>query len=376
TFHSGSMETEEVEEQNNVGSPSPLFERARLFSENKNHSKQPITPICNGKSWEVQFGDKHSQFQVTIHNAREFRELRSNVLPRGDASFIKSLARCHNWNACGGKSGSFFLRTRDERFVIKEFSNTELKTFLAKANRYFKYMAETLKKKRPTVLARILGVYRVECKNLLTGCSSKSDVLVMENLFHNQPNIKHIYDLKGSRRKRFVSEQQAPSQTDLTELANDALNMQNVAEDEVVELLNDSPRMQVLLDQNFANSMLDSPIFMRASVKSELNAVLTADTDFLVSLLIMDYSLLVGVDQKNCTLVIGIIDYVREFTMDKKVEMIFKQTIAGTSQDQPTVVTPRLYRDRFLSRLNDYFTVVSDHWSHSHLESFKEEQNT
>ena len=50
---------------------------------------------------------------------------------------------------------------------------------------------------KPTVLAKLLGFYTVEIKNLETGATqAKADLLVMENLFYNQSIVK-TFDLKG-----------------------------------------------------------------------------------------------------------------------------------------------------------------------------------
>ena len=43
-----------------------------------------------------------------------------------------------------------------------------------------------------------------------------------------------------------------------------------------------------------------------------MKAALEADTAFLASLGVMDYSLLLGVDRQNRQLVVGIIDFVRQ----------------------------------------------------------------
>ena len=60
---------------------------------------------------------------------------------------------------------------------------------------YFRYMDATTNK--PTVLAKLLGFYTVEIKNLETGATqAKADLLVMENLFYNQEVVK-TFDLKG-----------------------------------------------------------------------------------------------------------------------------------------------------------------------------------
>lgn len=58
---------------------------------------------------------------------------------------------------------------------------------------------------KPTVLAKLLGFYTVEIKNLETGVSqAKTDLLVMENLFHGR-NISKKFDLKGIQGRKVKS---------------------------------------------------------------------------------------------------------------------------------------------------------------------------
>jgi 1-phosphatidylinositol-3-phosphate 5-kinase len=60
---------------------------------------------------------------------------------------------------------------------------------------YFRYMDSTAGK--PTVLAKLLGFYTVEIRNLESGTvQSKADLLVMENLFYDREVVK-TFDLKG-----------------------------------------------------------------------------------------------------------------------------------------------------------------------------------
>jgi 1-phosphatidylinositol-3-phosphate 5-kinase len=55
---------------------------------------------------------------------------------------------------------------------------------------------------KATVLAKLLGFYTVEIRNLETGATqAKADLLVMENLFHNQKIVK-TFDLKGMQGRR------------------------------------------------------------------------------------------------------------------------------------------------------------------------------
>ncbi|TPP63206.1 1-phosphatidylinositol 3-phosphate 5-kinase [Fasciola gigantica] len=88
----------------------------------------------------------------------------------------------------------------------------------------------------------------------------------------------------------------------------------------------------------------------------------------------MDYSLLVGVDPTTNQLVIGLIDYLRKFTLDKRLEMLIKQTITSAQGPMPTILTPDLYRERFLFQMDSYFPLVPDQWYDSlaeHVEAWR-----
>ena len=68
---------------------------------------------------------------------------------------------------------------------------------------YFRYMDTTAHK--PSVLAKLMGFYTVEIKNMETNTvQSKADLLIMENLFFEQ-NISQTFDLKGIQGRKVKS---------------------------------------------------------------------------------------------------------------------------------------------------------------------------
>lgn len=95
----------------------------------------------------------------------------------------------------------------------------------------------------------------------------------------------------------------------------------------------------------------------------------------------MDYSLVVGVDSQKNELVVGIVgeflvmsskqdtisyscvplDYIRTYTWDKKLESWVKESalLRGAGKGEPTIVTPKQYRQRFCSAMERYFPLVS-----------------
>ncbi|XP_069947039.1 1-phosphatidylinositol 3-phosphate 5-kinase isoform X3 [Cherax quadricarinatus] len=282
---------------------------------------------------ELQWNDQHAKFYCKIFFAEHFRQLRKMVFPFGDEFYIRSLSRCVLWEARGGKSGSVFCKSHDDRFILKEMSRFEMSSFLDFGPAYVQYIVNCEKEQQPTILTRIVGVYRIGYKNTTTNKAQRMDVLVMENLFY-QRNIAHKFDLKGSIRNRLV----------------------NTLGKEESEL--------VLLDENLLRMACSSPLYVRPHSKTVISRAIAADTAFLSQQLIMDYSLLVGIDTTANELVIGIIDYIRTFTWDKKLETIIKGSVLGGGAGRlPTVVSPEVYRTRFCHAMDRYFLLTPDRWT-------------
>ncbi|XP_071791852.1 1-phosphatidylinositol 3-phosphate 5-kinase-like [Asterias amurensis] len=283
---------------------------------------------------ELQFTDAatNTQFFCLVYHADQFLQLRKYVFPAGEETYIRSLSRSVSWLAQGGKSRSKFLKTKDDRFVLKQISRLEFQSFKEFAPHYFKYIEQANTEQRPTTLAKILGVYKVGYQNPITNTAQKHVLLIMENLFY-QRQMGQVFDLKGSIRNRHVKT--TGQEPDL-----------------------------VLMDENLLKHMVDSPLFIRSHSKAALTMAVHYDSMFLAKHFIMDYSLLVGLDAKTEELVVGIIDYIRTFTWDKKLEMMVKSTgIVGGQGKMPTVVSPELYRTRFCEAMDKYFLLVPDRWT-------------
>ena len=55
-----------------------------------------------------------------------------------------------------------------------------------------------------------------------------------------------------------------------------------------------------------------------------------------------------------------ILDYIRTYTWDKKLESWVKDStfLGGANKGEPTIIGPRQYRQRFLSAMERYFPLV------------------
>ncbi|KAF2743640.1 hypothetical protein M011DRAFT_521485 [Sporormia fimetaria CBS 119925] len=272
------------------------------------------------------FTNRGVRAQCKIFYAQSFDALRlkTHVASR----FVESLSRCSKWDSKGGKSKSLFLKTLDERFVLKSLSSAEVNAFFKFAPNYFAFTHQNLFKGLPSVIAKMFGLFQVQIKTP-TGKDFDCFLLVMENLFYErEPNRR--YDLKGSMRNRKV---------------------QSTGE-----------RDEVLLDENLVDVIYsETPIFVREHSKKLLKASVWNDTLFLQQQNVMDYSLMAGFwddGDGRREIGVGIIDCIRTYTWDKKLESWIKDR----GKNKPTITSPRDYRNRFRMAMEKYILQAPNCW--------------
>ncbi|KAF3909723.1 hypothetical protein AA313_de0209251 [Arthrobotrys entomopaga] len=280
-----------------------------------------------GTHLRYQFPKGNARMYCKVFFAEQFDALRRNC---GVADrFIESLSRCVKWDSKGGKTKSVFLKTLDDRIILKQLSQIETAAFLKFAPSYFHIMSEALFHELPTAIAKMLGFFTIYIKNPNTGTELRWDLLVMENLFYDR-KMSRTFDLKGSMRNRYVQE----------------TGEQN----------------EVLLDENMVDYIWKNPLFVREHSKKLLRASLWNDTLFLERNQVMDYSLMVGIDDQRKELVIGLIDCVRTYTFDKKIENYIKSTGIAGGRNKPTITSPKEYKRRFREAMERYVLEAPNCW--------------
>ena len=268
-----------------------------------------------GTHLKYQFQDGSAKMLCKIFYAEQFEAVRRKC--GIDFRFIESISRCMKWDSKGGKTKSVFLKTNDDRLVLKSLSQIETQAFLRFAPSYFTLMGEALFHELPSVIAKMVGFYQVIIKNPATGTEFNWFLLAMENLFYDRsPN--RIFDLKGSMRNRRIQ----------------STGEQN----------------EVLLDENMVDYIYERPLFAREHSKRLLRASVYNDTLFLARQNVMDYSLMVAIDEQRKELVVGIIDCIRTYTWDKKLETWIKDR----GKNRPTVTSPKEYKNRFREAMSRY----------------------
>ncbi|KAL4918958.1 hypothetical protein BDW62DRAFT_180196 [Aspergillus aurantiobrunneus] len=281
-----------------------------------------------GTHLKYQFQEGQAKMLCKVFYAEQFDALRKKC---GIADrIVESLSRCAKWDSKGGKTNSLFLKTLDDRFILKSLSPIETQAFLKFAPAYFQIMSEALFHELPSAIAKMFGFYQVIIKDPATNTEFNWFLLLMENLFYDRVPTR-IFDLKGSMRNRKV---------------------QSTGE-----------RNEVLLDENMVDFIYETPLFAREHSKKLLSQSVWNDTLFLGRQNVMDYSLMIAIDESRSELVVGVIDCIRTYTWDKKLESWIKDRgFAGSSKNRPTVTSPKEYKSRFREAMARYVLQAPSCW--------------
>jgi len=166
----------------------------------------------------------------------------------------------------GGASGSFFFFSHDNRFIIKTIGASEKKVLLGMLDDMIYHFEHT---DNQSMLARIYGLYTIK-----TNIFGSLDLILMQNTSKTKSKDKLTFDLKGS----FVN--------------------RNVVTSEKF-WLKDLSFSRTLKDINFltmSKSLKFPLVAIQLDVTIYLLNILKADTIFLSKHGLMDYSLLLTIE--------------------------------------------------------------------------------
>jgi len=318
-----------VRKQQHAHNASQTSVNGSLATEQDEQQKAIEAALLSDTGTHMKYSFAHGSVKASckIFYAESFDALRRRC---GAADrFVESLSRCLKFDSKGGKTKSLFLMTLDNRFIIKSLQEIELKAFTKFAPDYFAFMSYTLFHGVPSVIAKMFGLFQVIIKNPATGIDFSYYLLVMENLFYERtPNRR--FDLKGSMRNRKIESTGQPD--------------------------------EVLLDENLVETIFESPLFVREHARRLLQASVWNDTMFLSKQNVMDYSLMAGFDDTRKELIVGIIDCIRTYTWDKKLESWIKDR----GKNKPTITSPKDYRNRFRVSMMQYVLQAPNCWHQFH----------
>jgi len=266
--------------------------------------------------------------------------------------------------------------------------------FLDCAPAYFEYLSKAFFHGLPTVLCKIVGVYQIGYHNRVTGRRTMEQVAVMQNIFYGR-KISKVFDLKGSLRGRFTrqgnSEKEKKagkhsahyrrSKSDATSDSDSFLSGDEdddststssggTEKDEKItsnaekgEKSEKSPSSATLLDGDFLEFTSGRPLPLTDRAKAVFHMSILNDTLFLSIINVLDYSILVGIDEEKMELVVGIIDFMRQYDILKQMERVGKSLPMVVGSEAPTIIQPPLYKQRFTNAMERYFMTVPSKWT-------------
>jgi 1-phosphatidylinositol-4-phosphate 5-kinase len=270
------------------------------------------------------------KFQVLLDlDNIEFEDIQESL------SVLKNRNQVFQAGEGQGKSGSFFFYSHDRKFIVKTLLKDEKGTFLRMLDQYIDHIVHSDNK---SLLVRVYGLYTIQ-----SSYYSNLDVILMENLARNfdKANVPlYTFDLKGS-----VINRRDP-----------------VAKGRVLKCLNfvdinESSRRLVRLDINQTEQLYD---------------VIERDSFFLRRMEIMDYSMLMVIEQvtskvqaanrfenlsrneyKSCdnSLIyhVGLIDFLQHYTLPKRAEHYLKAEVLMRTMEKISCVPPAFYQERFMN---------------------------
>jgi len=209
--------------------------------------------------------------------------------------------------------------------------------------RQFTYLLFLLVSYRPTVLCKIVGVYQIGVHNRETGKRSMEQVAVMQNIFYNK-KITRVFDLKGSLRGRFTAHLPTVKEDERSETTNpeplsrrsssvNPSSESNSIVDEAEESQKQSKKESlsgpaVLLDGDFLEFTMGRPMPLTDRAKAVFQMSILNDSLFLSIINVLDYSIVVGVDEESMELVVGIIDFMRQYVFAGANRVIYQRSTA------------------------------------------------
>lgn len=162
----------------------------------------------------------------------------------GKANYIEFISNA--------KSGQFFFYSPDGKYMIKTMTNSESKFLRRIMPHYFRHCANNPN----TLIAKFLGMYRVKLYHIRRNVK----FVVMKSVFDTDKDLHQMFDVKGSSLGREAR-----------------------------------PTDAVKKDNDIRRVLPDGAFVLEPGVRKRIRAQVEKDCQWLGSMKIMDYSMLIGV---------------------------------------------------------------------------------
>jgi hypothetical protein len=303
--------------------------------------------------------DLDDNTRVEIPQFFDFHLIRHMLLD-DESVLLKSLAHTKPLDVRGGKRRCIFSETADRRFIIKSLLPSEFRKWEKNHRAFLWYYVRGIFQTTPSILVPFLGIFTIHRNHP----SESRAYVIMRNLNHSLVYGSLTFDLKGMGPKR------SKKQTQTSPLKRSDSGS--------------SDFVDVLWDGDLRHLCGQRPIVVNEGCLCLIENSLFNDTLFLSSLDIVDYSMILCCREfkeghPNGVIIVGIIDYLREYTWVKKIESAvksFNSNLASVGsriswksetsidsyvsslelENAPTIISPDSYGRRFRKNICSLFT--------------------
>jgi len=271
--------------------------------------------------------------------------------------------------------------TYDGKFIIKSIQTKELDLLRKQYQGFIWYYLNSSVNCASSKLVPILEVFTVKGSQ---NKSSKS-YIVMENIVQHPGRV--VCDLKGAGTRRMHLKERGETVDDGS-IDDSLLSSGELQSDDASAIVK-----SVVWDEDLRRMRKYHPIPLNVYDHDSLIQGITNDSEFLSAIGVVDYSLIltsqshysgaITSDLAQVSVCVGIIDYLRPYTWDKKLESVVKSvnsniyhirdrlvnsdvknfhnggsgTIPVPFMDSsPTIIKPDLYARRFRTNIGALFT--------------------
>ncbi|SCL95122.1 conserved Plasmodium protein, unknown function [Plasmodium berghei] len=137
---------------------------------------------------------------VSIYFPLQFYYLRKHLCKK-EESFLISLIKSNYINFDHKKK--HFIKTYDDKYIIKEINTHEFKSFLTRYKEFFQYFSNIFFKSQKSAMCFLFGLYQITIKK--TNRKTLKSFIILENIKIENHNSKIlIFDIKGARKKKNI----------------------------------------------------------------------------------------------------------------------------------------------------------------------------
>ncbi|ETV76047.1 hypothetical protein, variant [Aphanomyces astaci] len=315
--------------------------------------------------------DKGKTIKFWSYAPTVFRTIRENY-GISDNRYVGLFSATTKERFSEGRSGAFMFYSADESIIVKTMSKEECELLRRMAPKYAAYLVGHPQ----SLMTKFYGCHAVQLYGKMYY------FVVMGNIFANTQVIHHRYDIKGSWEDRNARLPKVGNNV-TCRYCNARYTFGSTKSQECGDGLNFHEPNIVLKDNDLLTKVRIDP-----HASNQLYDQLCFDSDFLHDQGIMDYSLLMGV--QSCEYYVepgivgfnpnmhpgstfatqtaisvngpalyqfGIIDFLQQWTLEKKLERFWKQHVKRKDPDGISAIPPKQYKLRFQQKMSQVFAI-------------------